>query len=58
MDYEIILYPEHEGRIGDTRIADEEMAKIILFLRFKTKSGKTIKGESSTPVKEPVSVGL
>jgi hypothetical protein len=45
MDYAMrIEYPEHQDRLKDTKITDEEMNKIILFLRFKKKSGKPIHG--------------
>jgi cytochrome c553 len=45
MDYEMrFTYPEHMDRLTDTHITDEEMNKIILFLRFKKKSGKPIHG--------------
>lgn len=44
MDYEMRLYPVHVEKLNDTKITDEEMQKVILFLRFKTKSGKTIHG--------------
>jgi hypothetical protein len=43
MDYEMrFYYPEHQERLTDTKITDEEMNKIILFLRCKKKTGRTI----------------
>lgn len=39
MDYEMKLYPVHMEKLNETKIADEELQKIILFLRFKKKSG-------------------
>jgi hypothetical protein len=43
MDYEMrFYYPEHQERLTDTKITDVEMNKIILFLRFKKKTGKPI----------------
>ena len=42
MDYEMRQYPVHLERLNDTKITDEEMQKIILFLRFKTKTKKSI----------------
>jgi hypothetical protein len=47
MDYEMRLYPEHEGQMDDTRVADTEMNKIILFLRYKKKSGRTVRPKST-----------
>ncbi len=44
MDYEMRMYPVHMERLNDTKISDEEMQKVVLFLRFKKKSGKTIHG--------------
>lgn len=43
MDYEMrFYYPEHQERLTDSKITDEEMNKIILFLRFKKPSGRPI----------------
>ncbi|MEO5563728.1 MAG: hypothetical protein ABIR18_09845 [Chitinophagaceae bacterium] len=43
MDYEMRLYPQHADRIGDdTKMTDVELQKIIVFLRYKQKSGRTI----------------
>ena len=43
MDYAMrIEYPEHQDKLRDTQITDEEMNRIILFLRFKKKSGVPI----------------
>jgi hypothetical protein len=47
MDYEMRLYPEHEGQMDDTRVADTEMNNIILFLRYKKKSGRTVRQKST-----------
>lgn len=45
MDYEMrFYYPEHQERLTDTKITDEEMNRIILFLRFKKKTGRPIHG--------------
>ncbi len=46
MDYEMRMYTEHSDRLTDKHVADEEMNKIILFLRFKKKSGTDIHGKS------------
>lgn len=43
MDYEMRLYPEHMERLNNIKVTDIEMQKIILFLRYKKKSGKTMK---------------
>lgn len=40
MDYEMRMYSVHMERLNDTHITDEEMQKIINFLRFKKKSGR------------------
>jgi mono/diheme cytochrome c family protein len=43
LDYEMrFYYPEHQERLTDTKITDEEMTKIILFLKHKKKSGRPI----------------
>lgn len=42
MDYEMRLYPQHSERLDDTHVSDDEMTKIVLFLRYKKKSGKTV----------------
>jgi hypothetical protein len=44
MDYEMRMYPVHMERLNDTKISDEEMQKVILFLRFKKKSGIPARG--------------
>jgi hypothetical protein len=45
MDYEMrFYYPEHQERLSDAKITDEEMNRIILFLRFKKRSGRPIHG--------------
>ncbi len=46
MDYEMRMYTEHSDRLTDKHVADDEMSKIILFLRFKKKSGTDIRGKS------------
>jgi mono/diheme cytochrome c family protein len=51
MDYELrIGYPEHQDRLKDTKITDEEMNKIVLFLRFKKNSGISVQGSSGRQV--------
>lgn len=41
MDYEMrFQYSAHKERLNDTHITDEELNKVILFLRFKKKSGR------------------
>lgn len=41
MDYEMRrVYPNHTDRLDDRHVTDDEMNKIILFLRFKKKSGR------------------
>ncbi len=47
MDYEMRIYPEHAEELPDTRITDVELTKIITFLRYKKKSGKTIRPPAS-----------
>ncbi len=37
MDYEIRIFPEHNEKLTDNKVADEELAKIILFLRYRQK---------------------
>ena len=49
MDYEMRLYPIHKERLSDKSIADEEINKIILFLRFKVKSGRPFPVPVNTP---------
>jgi cytochrome c peroxidase len=51
LDYEMrIGYPEHQDRLNDTKITDEEMSKIILFLRFKKNSGISVQVSSGRQV--------
>ena len=41
MDYEMrIQYIPHREKLDDRHITDEEMNKVIMFLRFKKKSGR------------------
>jgi hypothetical protein len=41
MDYEIRIWPQHQEDIGnDARLADGELAKIVLFLRYKKRNVK------------------
>lgn len=41
MDYEMRrVYPNHTDKLDDRHVNDDEMNKIILFLRFKKKSGR------------------
>ena len=40
MDYEIRIFPEHNEKLTDNKVSDEELAKIVLFLRYKEKSVK------------------
>jgi hypothetical protein len=35
MDYEIRIFPEHNGKLMENRLTNEELEKIILFLRYK-----------------------
>jgi len=35
MDYEIRIWPQHADQLPDTKITEEELEKIILFLRYK-----------------------
>lgn len=37
MDYEIRIFPEHNEKLTDNKVSDEELAKIVLFLRYKEK---------------------
>lgn len=43
MDYEMRMYTEHGEDLGDNKVTDVEMQKIILFLRYKKKSGVTVR---------------
>jgi hypothetical protein len=43
MDYEMRFYPEHGEELPDSRVTDVEMQKIVLFLRYKKKSGLTVR---------------
>lgn len=38
MDYEIRIFPEHNGKLTDNKVTDDELPKIILFLRYKEKN--------------------
>lgn len=43
IDYEMrFYYPEHQERLTDTKITDEEMTRIILFLKYKKKTGRPV----------------
>lgn len=46
MDYEMRLYPQHAEKLSDTFVTDVEMNKIILFLRYKKKTGVTVTPKS------------
>ena len=39
MDYEMRMYAQHDDKLDDKHVRDDEMAKIVLFLRYKTKTG-------------------
>src|SRR5687767_8730334 len=39
MDYEMRMYTQHEDKLDDKHVRDEEMAKIVLFLRYKKRTG-------------------
>jgi hypothetical protein len=40
MDYEIRIWPQHQEQLPDTKLADGELAKIVLFLRYKKRNVK------------------
>jgi mono/diheme cytochrome c family protein len=42
MDYEMRMYEQHENKLDDRHVSDAELEKIILFLRYKKKSGITV----------------
>ncbi|MBC7902522.1 MAG: hypothetical protein H7Y27_03840 [Gemmatimonadaceae bacterium] len=42
MDYEMRIYPQHVEELPDSKLADGELQKIIVFLRYKNRSGYTI----------------
>ena len=46
MDYEMRIYPEHANKLSDAFLTDVEMTKIILFLRYKEKSGRPVRPPS------------
>jgi hypothetical protein len=46
LDYEMRIYPEHEGEMDDRKVSDVEMTNIVLFLRYKKKSGYTVRPKS------------
>jgi len=39
LDYEMRMYEQHEGKMDDRHVSDAELEKIIVFLRYKKKSG-------------------
>lgn len=39
MDYEMRMYSQHEDKLDDRHVRDEEMARIIQFLRYKNRTG-------------------
>lgn len=39
MDYEMRLYPQHVEELPDTKLADGELQKIIVYLRYKARTG-------------------
>jgi mono/diheme cytochrome c family protein len=43
MDYEMRFYEGHSDQLGDNKITDQEMQYVILFLRYKKKSGKLVR---------------
>jgi mono/diheme cytochrome c family protein len=42
MDYEMRMYEQHEDKLDDRHVSDIELEKIILYLRYKKKSGITV----------------
>jgi len=43
LDYEMrFYYPEHQDRLTDAKLADEELNQIIVFLRYKERTGRPI----------------
>lgn len=58
MDYEMRMYTQHEDKLDDEHVRDEEMAKIVLFLRYKKRTGvyvtpppKEVQNSSKTPAR-------
>ena len=49
MDYEMRMYEQHTDKLDDKHVRDEEMAKIVLFLRYKKKTGVYV----TPPPKDP-----
>ncbi len=46
LDYEMRMYQEHSDQLDDSHVSDDEMTKIILFLRYKKRSGVTVRPPS------------
>lgn len=42
MDYEMRMYTQHEDKLDDRHVSDKELEYIILYLRFKQKSGISV----------------
>ena len=43
LDYEMRMSPEHGDQLTDRFISDEEMERVILFLRYKKNSGVPVR---------------
>jgi cytochrome c553 len=43
MDYEMRMAPEHGEQLTDRFITDEEMQRVIIFLRYKKRSGVLVR---------------
>jgi thioredoxin-related protein len=58
MDYEMrFQYTAHQDKLNDTHITDEEMSRVILFLRFKNKSGREFPVRNQPASTQPVRGG-
>ena len=38
MDYEIRIWPQHQQDLGETTLTEEELRKVVTFLRYKKKN--------------------
>jgi len=49
MDYELRMYPQHAEKLDDRHVRDEDMVKIVHFLRYKDRTGLYV----TPPAKQP-----
>ncbi|MFM9911165.1 MAG: hypothetical protein ACKVOW_17630, partial [Chitinophagaceae bacterium] len=52
MDYEMRIAPEHGEQLTDRFITDDELARIIIFLRYKKKTGVLVRPGPAVPLKQ------